>query len=590
MNKYTTGAHLYVWLVALTGVGIMLLFESRWGAYLLILALFLDIVVVNWNSICKRFSKKSDPFPGLNLPDNFDHDMPEASAIKFALMQKRVERVIASTKNKKITNRKTLERDYVPISFGLERPVEKAKELQDPGKTPSISVDQAPEYSKRFSKPAVLFQPLHPLLFGAGVLNDAKCWIGGRPKLPPDMHWPRDRNKRPLHFVAQFDCSTLPVDVAQACRIPTAGTIYLFAILDGEFLQILDDPSQSQVLFKPQAGHELLETAPPEDGMSIYFMDGYSNNFERCGISPDKYKALVSLPKLPLEPRPFTSYPNISQLKSLCEIDGSIQGGEAHEHIRQLNIQALANAMNIDTKQRWDAYERLFQAVTAQTGSEVPAYNFFCKHVAGAYRSEIHKRRDAKKAEQEEDAVNQAVSALDGVIAYCDGKGLWSETSADILNRLNGVIAQSHQIFGDALMTHLSNEERFHHQARANAQKELRRLILSAAIDPPERALPKPLQDGLSHFFDPVREEFVTRRSLKTTPTKADLHQLGGFYDSIQSDITGINCGGDVLFKLSDDSSCGFTVCDAGHLFVRRKPGMAGKLDFQELLVVTEGH
>ncbi len=50
--------------------------------------------------------------------------------------------------------------------------------------------------------------------------EDAKSWLGGHPKMPPDMAWPYSishedpaQGERPLHFLAQICCADIPVEL-----------------------------------------------------------------------------------------------------------------------------------------------------------------------------------------------------------------------------------------------------------------------------------------------------------------------------------------------------------------------------------------
>ena len=43
--------------------------------------------------------------------------------------------------------------------------------------------------------------------------EEARSWLGGLPKMPAGTEWPRAKPKKPLHFVAQLDCASLPQEL-----------------------------------------------------------------------------------------------------------------------------------------------------------------------------------------------------------------------------------------------------------------------------------------------------------------------------------------------------------------------------------------
>lgn len=90
----------------------------------------------------------------------------------------------------------------------------------------------------------------------------ARSWIGGLPRMPDDMAWPRSsaaehRDERPLHFVAQICCDDLPE--ALWGRIgPRTGWLLLF--IDPNPGQ--DGPHPFRILHSDRLG---LERQPPAD-------------------------------------------------------------------------------------------------------------------------------------------------------------------------------------------------------------------------------------------------------------------------------------------------------------------------------------
>ncbi len=92
--------------------------------------------------------------------------------------------------------------------------------------------------------------------------EEARSWLGGLPRMPAGTEWPRARPKKPLHFVAQLDCASLPQELWGGLG-PREGWLLLFVDIEA-----IDEQSRrpiARVLHVPDLGPE----AEPPTG--LYF-------------------------------------------------------------------------------------------------------------------------------------------------------------------------------------------------------------------------------------------------------------------------------------------------------------------------------
>lgn len=92
------------------------------------------------------------------------------------------------------------------------------------------------------------------------ALDDKNTYLGGSPRLPESIAWPKATNGRPMSFMAQIDCSDLP---KTSFDLPEKGLLLFFASLD-EDSYCEDDPyAFGRVVFEPKTGSPERE-APPD--------------------------------------------------------------------------------------------------------------------------------------------------------------------------------------------------------------------------------------------------------------------------------------------------------------------------------------
>ena len=92
--------------------------------------------------------------------------------------------------------------------------------------------------------------------------EEARSWLGGLPKMPAGTEWPRAKPKKPMHFVAQLDCASLPHELWGGLG-PREGWLLLFVDIEA-----IDEQSRrpiARVLHVPDLRPE---TEPPA---GLYF-------------------------------------------------------------------------------------------------------------------------------------------------------------------------------------------------------------------------------------------------------------------------------------------------------------------------------
>ncbi|MCB9383360.1 MAG: DUF1963 domain-containing protein [Bryobacterales bacterium] len=121
-----------------------------------------------------------------------------------------------------------------------------------------FSRDSASERSTAQDTVSVVLRRQVPIRFD----EEPRSWLGGLPKLPAGTEWPHASAGRPLHFVAQVDCASLPRELWGGLG-PREGWLLLFA--DFEAIEEEDSRPIARVLHVRAMSPE----AEPPDG--LYF-------------------------------------------------------------------------------------------------------------------------------------------------------------------------------------------------------------------------------------------------------------------------------------------------------------------------------
>jgi hypothetical protein len=142
--------------------------------------------------------------------------------------------------------------------------------------------------------------------------NGSRSKLGGRPTLPPEIEWPRQRQAgTPLHFLAQIDLSRLPPTpldgASNAPMLPKTGLLFFFADMVEEMLWNENGGpfATTRVILANQAGPE---RSPPDDMPEI--LHGF-------GDQAGGYKTGISVyPQAALEPHVIDTFGDIDPYPS----------------------------------------------------------------------------------------------------------------------------------------------------------------------------------------------------------------------------------------------------------------------------------
>ncbi|WP_208354116.1 DUF1963 domain-containing protein [Pseudaestuariivita rosea] len=119
-------------------------------------------------------------------------------------------------------------------------------------------------------------------------------YLGGRPTLPPNISWPRNRRTGlPLHFLAQINCAELP-ELFDGPELPEKGTLFFFADIS-EQMRWKDNygrQDDTRVLYTGEDVTDLPETEFPSDLPDIGHEEGRADG----GFGEPGRKSFVKWP------------------------------------------------------------------------------------------------------------------------------------------------------------------------------------------------------------------------------------------------------------------------------------------------------
>ncbi|WP_282607393.1 DUF1963 domain-containing protein [Pelagibius sp. Alg239-R121] len=152
----------------------------------------------------------------------------------------------------------------------------------------------------RNCEPAIMLHRPYPLTSA----HKGHSYLGGTPKLPQSLEWPRTSSGVPLHFLAQIYCAELP---SSQGLLPDSGLLFFFAKID-EDMDWDNEPLHDacRVLFVPDAA----ETSTPAPSDLPKIQGGWSA-FEKNFVLPSD-PVYCSYPKWPVGFFSIDSWPDAS--------------------------------------------------------------------------------------------------------------------------------------------------------------------------------------------------------------------------------------------------------------------------------------
>lgn len=133
--------------------------------------------------------------------------------------------------------------------------------------------------------------------------SDEVGHLGGRPKLPNGVDWPRTGGDAPLHFLAMVNCSKLQDPFN---RLPTHGALFFFGLANEDGAYEEDD--MTRVLYFEEIGQD--PVAPPEDAIPV--MGGYDHFSMYLGLEEDVLATEFN--RWPLEQIILGDWPDLEML------------------------------------------------------------------------------------------------------------------------------------------------------------------------------------------------------------------------------------------------------------------------------------
>jgi uncharacterized protein YwqG len=103
----------------------------------------------------------------------------------------------------------------------------KVKQAKNAEKKPSVPKKPKVATPTVIESISVVMRRQVPIRFD----EEARSWIGGLPKMPVGMEWPRAKPKKPLHFIAQINCADLPPELWGGLG-PREGWLLLFVDME----------------------------------------------------------------------------------------------------------------------------------------------------------------------------------------------------------------------------------------------------------------------------------------------------------------------------------------------------------------------
>jgi predicted DNA-binding WGR domain protein len=220
--------------------------------------------------------------------------------------------------------------------------------------------------------------------------------MGGLPSLPADVEWPVHlATKRPLHFLAQVDLSTLPSlgasrpGTAMAPGLPSSGMLFFFIDMGGDCFTGASKAGPSpgaRVLYAPAAGIERAAPAGlPQIGHDAGSLTGeYANEatiFEPRMLQPFAVDSLHDVDDLDVDDLEIDFDADDGGLKASAKALAKWAGGRPNDYARHLK--------GVDLEEFWETFSEIdIGQQVNDAASAFAKWLFAQRHPHGAGMSE----------------------------------------------------------------------------------------------------------------------------------------------------------------------------------------------------------
>lgn len=415
---------------------------------------------------------------------------------------------------------------------------------------------------EQYRQPAIMLHRPYPPV----QLPQTGSYLGGLPQLPPDFDWPRTSDGTPLHFLAQIDCSEMPlVDLL----LPKEGVLFFFARMDEEMIWGEGNPQDDcRVLYASETADTA--KAVPEDLPSI---EGGWSRFEKHFVLSDDETFNV-YPRWPVVAHLIQAWPDWSALSDNPEeeIEGyqdAVCRARAAEVLRTTGVPPLWPLWLMSVMDELSDEKQFSSAVTSGREHPFPQAWVLIDRTARwlANWSKRTRFEDSKYFDDEElQRIYQAAME-------------WVQVASE--RDLGDVVASEERaVFAKWLLT-LNDASSIHIQNRISEalQDAIESAIIYAARSSQLAAsLPPRYYSAFEHRHAPV--SLSSHGSLEGWRMEPRYHQMLGNAGSVQS-AQPAERDEVLLLQLASDYGVDFMFCDCGEatFWIDKKDLVAKRFD-----------
>lgn len=439
--------------------------------------------------------------------------------------------------------------------------------------------EPAVDAARRLGVPAILLQPHHPLL----SRSETSSWFGGFPKLPDHILWPREPygEKRPLHFMAQINCATLPVRAAQLHGFPTSGHLCFFS----EIYEMSE--TGAVIYFEDDIAH-LSPRMPPEDSLPIFGSNDYSTPFNE-GQPPIDRAGLPhpsAMPMVPVQPFEFMSYPNFSHMFSTSALfeRPKLEDQDAQKMAAELEAQrtsALIAALNYDPLAAKTAYETLIMGPAHPEHTQGTQYAGLSRIVAEVIMEQAQNALRREKAEDKRQQLEHIHALASVLAAGVKDLPFFQELNLHAI----GKIGELKQAWLNLYPFQGPVPQSYFHVAKS----KLRYHLFNALVNPGAFIIPEKVRPALMWFQNPVHFPTFSNPKFGNTATARGIFQMGGYCHGSQHD-SHPTTDNTPLLVVGYCELTGFKYGDVGEWTFNINPQSLQVKDFSEIKFAADCH